>query len=76
MSVSDWGVGTRFFCEDERAGGKGDGDGDDLPQTVQRINSIVASFSLVRFNEMAIAASATMIVPMWCILDIWLTLTR
>ena len=33
------------------------------PHTVQRINSIVASFSLVKSKLIAIAASATKIVP-------------
>lgn len=46
------------------------GGGQDLPHTVQRINSIVASFSLTRFKLMAIADCPIMIVPIW-----WPTLT-
>lgn len=35
----------------------------DLPHTVHRINSMVASFSLVKSKLIAIAACATMMVP-------------
>jgi hypothetical protein len=35
-----------------------------LPHTVQRMNSIVASFSFTRFKLMAMADSPIMIVPM------------
>lgn len=50
--------------------------GGDVPHTVQRMNSILASFSRVRFRLIAMAASATVMVPMWCMEEMWLTLTR
>ena len=37
----------------------------DLPHTVQRMNSIVASLSRTKFKLMAIADCPIMIVPMW-----------
>ena len=37
---------------------------DDLPHTVQRMNSIVASLSLTRFKLIAMADWPIMIVPM------------
>ena len=36
----------------------------DLPHTVHKMNSILASFSLDRFKLIAIAACPTMMVPM------------